>query len=362
MSVEAVPVVVEPGRDAVFVVNLAQEEAAPERLAGTGASDDPVKDYLSRIGRVPLLNAELEVELSKRIESGLFASHILGLESKLQTGEKLAPADRKLTTAWLGSKATRDELEWVAEDGRQAKLHMIEANLRLAVSIAKKYQGRGMPYPDLIQYANEGLIRGVEKFDFTKGYKFSTYASWWIRQSITRALLDSTRVIRIPVHMGEKINTMHKEEREFLQTHGREPTLEELAKEMKLPHEKVRDFKKYARDAVSLETPVGEGGARYNDGDTLGDVIEDEKAENVEEAVEFTALQEALVATLDTFTEKEANIISLRFGLVDGTSWTLDDVGKLYGVTRERIRQIESKIMSKLRHPSRSHLLRDYLQ
>jgi len=361
MSVEVVPSVVEPERDGVFVVNLAEEDVVPEQLSSVGASSDPVKDYLGRIGRVPLLDAEQEVELSQRIESGLFANHILSLESKVQQGEKVTPTDQKLVQAWLGANATRDELEWMAEDGKQAKLHMIEANLRLAVSIAKKYQGRGMPFSDLIQYANEGLIRGVEKFDFARGYKFSTYASWWIRQSITRAIHDSTRVIRLPLHMGEKLDSMRKEERDFLKAHDREPTIAELAEQMELPYEKILEYKRYARDAISLETPVREGGARYESGATIGEVIEDEKAATVEDTVEYTQLKKALIAMLDTFDEREAGIIAMRFGLDNGQPKTLDDVGKVYGVTRERIRQIEAKTMSKLRHPSRSAWLREYL-
>ena len=310
----------------------------PEQTVLTaGATADPVKDYLKQIGRVALLNAELEVELAMRIEAGLFA------EEKLNSDEKL---DRKV----------RRELEWISEDGRRAKNHLLEANLRLVVSLAKRYTGRGMLFLDLIQEGNLGLIRAVEKFDYTKGYKFSTYATWWIRQAITRAMADQARTIRIPVHMVEVINKLARVQRQMLQDLGREPTPEELAKELDMTPEKVVEVQKYGREPISLHTPLGE------DGDSeFGDLIEDSEAIVPADAVSFTLLQEQLHSVLDTLSEREAGVVAMRFGLTDGQPKTLDEIGKVYGVTRERIRQIESKTMSKLRHPSRSQVLRDYL-
>jgi RNA polymerase primary sigma factor len=302
-----------------------------------GATADPVKDYLKQIGKVPLLNAEMEVELAKRIEAGLFS------EEKLNKGGKITPK-------------VLEELEWISEDGRRAKNHLLEANLRLVVSLAKRYTGRGMLFLDLIQEGNLGLIRAVEKFDYTKGYKFSTYATWWIRQAITRAMADQARTIRIPVHMVEVINKLARVQRQMLQDLGREPTPEELAKELDMTPEKVIEVQKYGREPISLHTPLGE------DGDSeFGDLIEDSEAIVPADAVSFTLLQEQLHAVLDTLSEREAGVVSMRFGLTDGQPKTLDEIGKVYGVTRERIRQIESKTMSKLRHPSRSQVLRDYL-
>ncbi|MGR3935013.1 RNA polymerase sigma factor [Streptomyces sp. BRA346] len=324
--------------NAGFVLSDEDEDDAPaQQVAAAGATADPVKDYLKQIGKVPLLNAEQEVELAKRIEAGLFA------EDKLANSDKLAP---KL----------KHELEIIAEDGRRAKNHLLEANLRLVVSLAKRYTGRGMLFLDLIQEGNLGLIRAVEKFDYTKGYKFSTYATWWIRQAITRAMADQARTIRIPVHMVEVINKLARVQRQMLQDLGREPTPEELAKELDMTPEKVIEVQKYGREPISLHTPLGE------DGDSeFGDLIEDSEAVVPADAVSFTLLQEQLHSVLDTLSEREAGVVSMRFGLTDGQPKTLDEIGKVYGVTRERIRQIESKTMSKLRHPSRSQVLRDYL-
>ncbi|CAN5555788.1 RNA polymerase sigma factor [soil metagenome] len=322
-----------------FTLSAADEADEPEQqVMVAGATADPVKDYLKQIGKVPLLNAEQEVDLAKRIEAGLFS------EEKLASGDKMSA---KLT----------DELEWIAEDGRRAKNHLLEANLRLVVSLAKRYTGRGMLFLDLIQEGNLGLIRAVEKFDYTKGYKFSTYATWWIRQAITRAMADQARTIRIPVHMVEVINKLARVQRQMLQDLGREPTPEELARELDMTPEKVVEVQKYGREPISLHTPLGE------DGDSeFGDLIEDSEAIVPADAVSFTLLQEQLHAVLDTLSEREAGVVSMRFGLTDGQPKTLDEIGKVYGVTRERIRQIESKTMSKLRHPSRSQVLRDYLE
>jgi RNA polymerase primary sigma factor len=324
--------------DEGFVLSDDDEDDAPaQQVASAGATADPVKDYLKQIGKVPLLNAEQEVELAKRIEAGLFA------EEKLNSGEKMDPR-------------FKHELEIIAEDGRRAKNHLLEANLRLVVSLAKRYTGRGMLFLDLIQEGNLGLIRAVEKFDYTKGYKFSTYATWWIRQAITRAMADQARTIRIPVHMVEVINKLARVQRQMLQDLGREPTPEELAKELDMTPEKVIEVQKYGREPISLHTPLGE------DGDSeFGDLIEDSEAVVPADAVSFTLLQEQLHSVLDTLSEREAGVVSMRFGLTDGQPKTLDEIGKVYGVTRERIRQIESKTMSKLRHPSRSQVLRDYL-
>jgi RNA polymerase primary sigma factor len=321
-----------------FVLSDDDDDDAPAvQVATAGATADPVKDYLKQIGKVALLNAEQEVELAKRIEAGLFA------EEQLNSGMK------------LDAKSKR-ELQWIAHDGRRAKNHLLEANLRLVVSLAKRYTGRGMLFLDLIQEGNLGLIRAVEKFDYTKGYKFSTYATWWIRQAITRAMADQARTIRIPVHMVEVINKLARVQRQMLQDLGREPTPEELAKELDMTPEKVVEVQKYGREPISLHTPLGE------DGDSeFGDLIEDSEAVVPADAVSFTLLQEQLHSVLDTLSEREAGVVSMRFGLTDGQPKTLDEIGKVYGVTRERIRQIESKTMSKLRHPSRSQVLRDYL-
>ena len=332
------PTIKKDEKEASFVVSDADESGEPEQqVTVAGATADPVKDYLKQIGKVPLLNAEMEVELAKRIEAGLFS------DEKLAKGGKITPK-------------VLEELEWIAEDGRRAKNHLLEANLRLVVSLAKRYTGRGMLFLDLIQEGNLGLIRAVEKFDYTKGYKFSTYATWWIRQAITRAMADQARTIRIPVHMVEVINKLARVQRQMLQDLGREPTPEELALELDMTPEKVIEVQKYGREPISLHTPLGE------DGDSeFGDLIEDSEAIVPADAVSFTLLQEQLHAVLDTLSEREAGVVSMRFGLTDGQPKTLDEIGKVYGVTRERIRQIESKTMSKLRHPSRSQVLRDYL-
>ena len=335
---ESAPAVAPTTASSSFVVSDADDDDAPaQQVATAGATADPVKDYLKQIGKVALLNAEQEVELAERIEAGLFAEEKMSSDAKLEA-------------------TYRRELQWIAHDGRQAKNHLLEANLRLVVSLAKRYTGRGMLFLDLIQEGNLGLIRAVEKFDYTKGYKFSTYATWWIRQAITRAMADQARTIRIPVHMVEVINKLARVQRQMLQDLGREPTPEELARELDMTPEKVVEVQKYGREPISLHTPLGE------DGDSeFGDLIEDSEAVVPADAVSFTLLQEQLHSVLDTLSEREAGVVSMRFGLTDGQPKTLDEIGKVYGVTRERIRQIESKTMSKLRHPSRSQVLRDYL-
>lgn len=305
------------------------------------ASADSVRAYLKQIGKVALLNAEEEVELAKRIEAGLYATQLMSEIN--DRGEKLPAAQRR-------------DMVWICRDGDRAKNHLLEANLRLVVSLAKRYTGRGMAFLDLIQEGNLGLIRAVEKFDYTKGYKFSTYATWWIRQAITRAMADQARTIRIPVHMVEVINKLGRIQRELLQDLGREPTPEELAKEMDITPEKVLEIQQYAREPISLDQTIGDEGDSQ-----LGDFIEDSEAVVAVDAVSFTLLQDQLQSVLDTLSEREAGVVRLRFGLTDGQPRTLDEIGQVYGVTRERIRQIESKTMSKLRHPSRSQVLRDYL-
>ncbi|MFW0180159.1 RNA polymerase sigma factor [Rothia sp. P5766] len=321
-----------------FVLTNNDEDDAPAiRVVTPGATADPVKDYLKQIGKVALLNAEQEVDLAMRIEAGLYAEH------KLKENPDMDPQLKK-------------ELRWVIHDGRRAKNHLLEANLRLVVSLAKRYTGRGMLFLDLIQEGNLGLIRAVEKFDYSKGFKFSTYATWWIRQAITRAMADQARTIRIPVHMVEVINKLARVQRQMLQDLGREPSPEELATELDMTPEKVIEVQKYGREPISLHTPLGE------DGDSeFGDLIEDSEAVVPADAVSFTLLQEQLHSVLDTLSEREAGVVAMRFGMTDGQPKTLDEIGKVYGVTRERIRQIESKTMSKLRHPSRSQVLRDYL-
>ena len=333
------PLVKELVEEEGFALSDSDDADEPEQqVVSAGATADPVKDYLKQIGKVALLNAVEEVELAKRIEAGLFAD------------ERLHSAEHTVAVA------DREDLEWIAEDGRRAKNHLLEANLRLVVSLAKRYTGRGMLFLDLIQEGNLGLIRAVEKFDYTKGYKFSTYATWWIKQAITRAMADQARTIRIPVHMVEVINKLARVQRQMLQDLGREPTPEELAVELDMTPEKVVEVQKYGREPISLHTPLGE------DGDSeFGDLIEDSEAVVPADAVNFTLLQEQLNDVLDTLSEREAGVVSMRFGLTDGQPKTLDEIGKVYGVTRERIRQIESKTMSKLRHPSRSQVLRDYL-
>jgi len=331
------PAAGEESQDEPFVTGDDDEGLPVARLGVGGATADPVKDYLKRIGKVPLLSAGQEVELAKRIEAGLFA------EEKLAGGGGMLRPGQSI------------DLERVADDGRQAKNDLVEANLRLVVSQAKRYTGHGMLFLDLIQEGNLGLIRGVEKFDYTKGYKFSTYATWWIRQAISRAMADQSRTIRIPVHVVEVINNLARVRRQKLQDLGREPTPEELAAELGITPERVIEVQKYGREPISLHTPLGE------DGDSeFGDLIEDSEAIQPGDAVTFTLLQEQLHSVLDTLSEREAGVVSRRFGLTDGQPRTLDEIGKVYGVTRERIRQIESKAMSKLRHPSRSNVLRDY--
>jgi RNA polymerase primary sigma factor len=321
-----------------FVLSSSDEEDAPAAVVSTaGATADPVKDYLRIIGRVPLLSAEDEVEISRRVEAGMFATHLLAEEA-------------------THGDATRRELELIAADGRRAKSHLVEANLRLVVSIAKKYTGRGMLFLDLIQEGNAGLIRAVEKFDYTKGFKFSTYATWWIRQAITRGMADQARTIRIPVHMVEVINKVARLQREQFQKLGREATPEELGEMLDMTPEKVVEVQKYGREPISLHTPLGDDGSSE-----FGDLLEDSEAVAPSEAVTFSLLQRQLQQVLDTLAEREAGVVQMRFGLIDGQPKTLDEIGRVYGVTRERIRQIEAKTMSKLRHPSRSQTLRDYL-
>ena len=335
----------EPKEKGAFVVrddddddNLTPSGNPKRRVIAAGATADPVKDYLKQIGRVNLLNAEQEVDLSERIEAGLYAQHLLDTESDKMDFKR------------------RRELKWAANDGKRAKDHLLEANLRLVVSLAKRYTGRGMLFLDLIQEGNLGLIRAVEKFDWKKGFKFSTYATWWIRQAITRAMADQARTMRVPVHMVEVINKLSRVQRQMLQDLGREPTPDELARELDMPVEKVQEVQKYGREPISLHTPLGE------DGDSeFGDLIEDTDAIAPSDAVAFSLLQEQFKQVLETLSPREAGVIKMRYGLEDGQPKTLDDIGRVYGVTRERIRQIESKTMSKLRHPSRSQTLRDFL-
>ena len=335
----------EPKEKGAFVVrddddddNLTPSGNPKRRVIAAGATADPVKDYLKQIGRVSLLNAEQEVDLSERIEAGLYAQHLLDTEASQMDFKR------------------RRELKWAANDGKKAKDHLLEANLRLVVSLAKRYTGRGMLFLDLIQEGNLGLIRAVEKFDWKKGFKFSTYATWWIRRAITRAMADQARTIRVPVHMVEVINKLSRVQRQMLQDLGREPTPDELARELDMPVEKVQEVQKYGREPISLHTPLGE------DGDSeFGDLIEDTDAIAPSDAVAFSLLQEQFKQVLETLSPREAGVIKMRYGLEDGQPKTLDDIGRVYGVTRERIRQIESKTMSKLRHPSRSQTLRDFL-
>jgi len=323
---------------ALIISDKDEDDIPVQTTSITGATADPVKDYLKQIGKVALLNAELEVELAKRIEAGLFA------EEKLATDKKL-------------SRDMQRDLKWVVKDGQRAKSHLLEANLRLVVSLAKRYTGRGMQFLDLIQEGNLGLIRAVEKFDYTKGYKFSTYATWWIRQAITRAMADQARTIRIPVHMVEVINKLSRVQRQLLQDLGREPTPEELARELDMTPEKVVEVQKYGREPISLSTPLGE------DGDSeFGDLIEDTEAIQPADAVAFRIMQREIERLLDTLTPREAAVIRSRYGIGDGVMKTLDQIGEEHGVTRERIRQIEAKTMSKLKHPSRAQWLRDFIK
>ncbi len=345
--VEEEPVEKDPkeNKEGDFVWDEEESEALRQarKDAELTASADSVRAYLKQIGKVALLNAEEEVELAKRIEAGLYAAERVR-KAEEESSEKLQPQMRR-------------DLRWIVRDGERAKNHLLEANLRLVVSLAKRYTGRGMAFLDLIQEGNLGLIRAVEKFDYTKGYKFSTYATWWIRQAITRAMADQARTIRIPVHMVEVINKLGRIQRELLQDLGREPTPEELAKEMDITPEKVLEIQQYAREPISLDQTIGDEGDSQ-----LGDFIEDSEAVVAVDAVSFTLLQDQLQSVLATLSEREAGVVRLRFGLTDGQPRTLDEIGQVYGVTRERIRQIESKTMSKLRHPSRSQVLRDYLE
>jgi RNA polymerase primary sigma factor len=313
------------------------DDGPAPQISTAGATADPVKDYLKLIGRVPLLNAIEEVTIAKRIEAGLFAQH------KLESGAKIAPKLKK-------------ELRWIAEDGQRAKQHLLEANLRLVVSLAKRHTGRGMPFLDLIQEGNLGLIRAVEKFDYTRGFKFSTYATWWIKQAITRAMADQSRTIRVPVHMVEVINKVARAQRTLSVDLGRSPTPAELAKDLDMTVEKLEEVQTFGREPISLHTPLGEDG-----GSEFGDLIEDAEAPVADDVVTFSFMQEQIRSVLDTLAERESGVIALRFGLRDGRPRTLEEISAVYGVTRERIRQIESKTMSKLRHPARSQSLRDYL-
>lgn len=308
----------------------------------TMLTGDPVRMYLKEIGKVSLLTAAEEIDLAMKIEAGVAATE--ELEKAEEEGTQLERRERRRLTR-------------VEQVGLDAKQQLIEANLRLVVSIAKRYVGRGMLFLDLIQEGNLGLIRAVEKFDYTKGFKFSTYATWWIRQAITRAIADQARTIRIPVHMVETINKLVRIQRQLLQTLGREPTPEEIAEEMGLTPERVREIQKISQEPVSLETPIGE-----EEDSQLGDFIEDDAAVVPPDAASFSMLQEQLAKTLDGLAERERKVISLRFGLEDGHPRTLEEVGREFGVTRERIRQIESKTLAKLRHPSRSQKLKDYLE
>ena len=336
----------EPKEKGAFVVrdddddeNLTPSGNPKRRVIAAGATADPVKDYLKQIGRVSLLNAEQEVDLSERIEAGLYAQHLLDTESDQMDFKR------------------KRELKWAANDGRRAKDHLLEANLRLVVSLAKRYTGRGMLFLDLIQEGNLGLIRAVEKFDYQKGFKFSTYATWWIRQAITRAIADQARTIRIPVHMVETINKLVRVQRQLLQDLGRDPTPEEIGAEMDMSADRVREIQKISQEPVSLETPIGE-----EEDSQLGDFIEDSQAIVPPDAASFSMLQEQLTQVLDSLADRERKVIELRFGLVDGHPRTLEEVGREFGVTRERIRQIESKTLAKLRHPSRSSKLKDYIE
>ena len=359
----------EEPEDEGFVISDVDDTDEPvQTVHQAGATADPVKDYLKQIGKVALLNAELEVELAKQVEAGLFAEELRDISKQLVAESKrkkiICDICKLAPMTWFvqvpdedGKLLTCDRcLERVIKKGQRAKDHLLEANLRLVVSLAKRYTGRGMLFLDLIQEGNLGLIRAVEKFDYTKGYKFSTYATWWIRQAITRAMADQARTIRIPVHMVEVINKLARVQRQMLQDLGREPTPEELARELDMTPEKVVEVQKYGREPISLHTPLGEEGDSE-----FGDLIEDSEAIVPSDAVSFTLLQEQLEGVLDTLSEREAGVVRMRFGLTDGQPKTLDEIGKVYGVTRERIRQIESKTMAKLRHPSRSQVLRDYL-
>ncbi|MEG0070343.1 MAG: RNA polymerase sigma factor RpoD [Raoultibacter sp.] len=326
-------------------ITKSKVKARSKRVSDTSVTmltGDPVRMYLKEIGKVPLLTAAEEIDLAMKIEAGVDACD--QLEKAEDEGVELERRERR-------------RLSRIEQVGLDAKQQLIEANLRLVVSIAKRYVGRGMLFLDLIQEGNLGLIRAVEKFDYTKGFKFSTYATWWIRQAITRAIADQARTIRIPVHMVETINKLVRIQRQLLQEFGREPTPEEIGKEMGLPPERVREIQKISQEPVSLETPIGE-----EEDSQLGDFIEDGDAVVPPDAASFSMLQEQLNKVLEGLAERERKVISLRFGLEDGHPRTLEEVGREFGVTRERIRQIESKTLAKLRHPSRSSKLKDYLE
>ncbi|MEX0833031.1 MAG: RNA polymerase sigma factor RpoD [Actinomycetota bacterium] len=377
---EGIEIIEVPGED---IAEAPVAAAVREDDALKAPTNDPVRMYLKEIGKVPLLTAAQEVDLARRIEAGEFATelhrmiydqdkadqkklkrlveHVVAIrEHQLDKFGKVEGIGRDRAKKSYRPK-TRNELidflRRVERDGQLAKKKLIEANLRLVVSIAKRYVGRGMLFLDLIQEGNLGLIRAVEKFDYSKGYKFSTYATWWIRQAITRAIADQARTIRIPVHMVETINKLVRVQRQLLQDLGREPLPEEIGEQMGIPAEKVREILKVSQEPVSLETPIGE-----EEDSHLGDFIEDSDAVVPVDAASFILLQEQLESVLHTLHEREKKVIQLRFGLLDGHPRTLEEVGREFGVTRERIRQIESKTLSKLRHPSRSQKLRDYLE
>jgi len=324
----------------VTIVETVEHDEPEQKVKVSGATADPVKDYLKQIGKVPLLKAEQEVDLAKRIEAGLYAGKILVMDDPLMEDEM------------------KKDLAWLAEDGKNAKNHLMEANLRLVVSLAKRYTGRGMLFMDLIQEGNLGLMRATEKFDYTKGYKFSTYATWWIRQAITRAMADQARTIRIPVHMVEVINKVGRVSRQMLQDLGREPTPEELAKELDMKVEKLIEVQKYGKEPISLQTPIGD------DGDSLfGDLIEDEDAltpsDTVLAANRSQEINNVLGAVL---TLQEEIVLKMRFGFGDGEPKTLDEVGKVFGVTRERIRQIQLTATKKILESDKADFLREFLQ
>jgi RNA polymerase primary sigma factor len=316
----------------------------PERTPLTDdhlvATVDPVRAYLRLIGRTALLSAIEEIELAQRIEVGVYAAQRLS-----RPGEEFPD-----------TVATTRDLRWLARDGLRAKTHLIEANLRLVASVAKRYTGRGTPFLDLIQEGNIGLIRAVEKFDYTKGFKFSTYATWWIRQAISRGLAEQARIIRIPVHVSELLSRLHSRRRELLVRLGREPTVEELAVELELSPARVREIQEYTREPLSLDLTLG-----HENDTSIGDLIQDTNAIVADDAALAGLLEDEIGAVLATLTEREAGILRLRFGFTDGRPHTLDEISRVYGVTRERIRQIEARTMAKLRHPSRTRSLREYL-
>jgi RNA polymerase nonessential primary-like sigma factor len=331
------------GADPAAVVEEVDERLPDLDEQSAALSADLVRVYLNEIGKVALLNAEQEVELSKRIEAGLYADHLLA-DARTNPGTKLTPAKRR-------------DLQALAADGRRAKEHLLQANLRLVVSLAKRYTGHGLPFLDLIQEGNLGLVRAVEKFDYTKGFKFSTYATWWIRQAITRAMADQGRTIRLPVHLVEQVNKLERTRRLLHQQLGRDATEEELGRELDITPERVTELFQYGRDLVSLDQTVGD-----DEDAQLGDFIEDSDAADAQDAVEFGFMREQLDAVLDTLESRERQVLRMRYGLDDGRPRTLDEIGKAFGLSRERIRQIERDTMAKLRHPSRSQALRDYVE